>query len=263
MFRRHTSSVAPKVILCEEAGEVVESQILTALSRATQHLILIGDHLQLRPQVQTYNLCSESSVGQRYNLNRSLFERLVTSEVSQLPVSRLTIQQRMRPEISSLIKNTLYPTLENGSPVHLYPDVGGMGTNLFFMDHSHSEDRMYPYGLQSFSSSFEVEMIETLALHLIKNGYDLPGDIVVLTPYLGQLAKIRNHLEDRFVVLADERDIERLDAGGAEGVYETSQRTHSRTDSQEIQDTVRNHITISSIDNYQVILVYFSRDNTT
>lgn len=262
-FHALLGSVAPKVILCEEAGEVVESQILTALSPVTQHLILIGDHLQLRPPVQTYNLCSESSVGQRYNLNRSLFERLVTSEINQLPVSRLAVQQRMRPEISSLFKNTLYPTLEDGGPVHLYPDVGGMGTNLFFMDHSHPEDRLYPYGLQSFSNSFEVEMIEKLALYLIKNGCDLPGDVVVLTPYLGQLAKIRNHLESRFVVLVDERDEERLDAGGVEGVYETRQRT----DAQGIQDTVRNHITICSIDNYQgeeakIILISLVRSET-
>ncbi|KAG9064778.1 hypothetical protein KI688_003037 [Linnemannia hyalina] len=266
-FHTLLESVAPKVILCEEAGEVVESQILTALSPVTQHLILIGDHLQLRPHVQTYSLCSESSAGQRYNLNRSLFERLVTSEVNQLPVSPLTIQQRMRPEISSLIKNTLYPTLEDGGPVHLYPDVGGISTNLFFMDHSNPEDRMYPYGLQSFSNSFEVEMIEALALHFIKNGYDLPGDIVVLTPYLGQLAKIRNHLEDRFVVLADKRDEERLYSGGAEGVYEAPQVINSRTDAQEIQDTVRNHIMICSIDNYQgeeakIVLISLVRSET-
>ncbi|KAF9548776.1 hypothetical protein EC957_005710 [Mortierella hygrophila] len=266
-FNTLLESVAPKIILCEEAGEVVESQILTALSPVTQHLILIGDHLQLRPHVQTYRLCSESLAGKRYNLNRSLFERLVTSEVNQLPVSPLTIQQRMRPEISSLIKNILYPTLEDGGPVHLYPDVGGISTNLFFMDHSHPEDRIYPYGLQSFSNSFEVEMIETLALHLIKNGYDLPGDIVVLTPYLGQLAKIRNHLEDRFVVLMDKRDEERLYAGGAEGTYEMLQRINSRTDAQEIQDTVRNHITICSIDNYQgeeakIVLISLVRSET-
>ncbi|KAF9140837.1 hypothetical protein BGX30_005908 [Mortierella sp. GBA39] len=266
-FQALLKSVAPKVILCEEAGEVMESQILTALSPVTQHLILIGDHLQLRPHVQTYSLCSESSVGQRYNLNRSLFERLVTSEVNQLPVSPLNIQQRMRPEISSLIKNTLYPTLEDGGPVHLYPDVGGISTNLFFMDHSHPEDRMYPYGLQSFSNSFEVEMIETLALHLIKNGYDQPGDIVVLTPYLGQHVKIRNHLEDRFVVLVDECDEERLYSGGVEGMYETPQETYSRTDAQEIQDTVRNYITICSIDSYQgeeakIVLISLVRSET-
>jgi hypothetical protein len=90
-FQALLESVAPKIILCEEAGEVLESHILSALSPTTQHLILIGDHLQLRPQVQTYDLSSESSVGKKYNLDKSLFERLVTSDVNSMPMSHLTI----------------------------------------------------------------------------------------------------------------------------------------------------------------------------
>jgi hypothetical protein len=35
-------AVQPKVILCEEAGEVLEAHILSALTPSTQHLILIG-----------------------------------------------------------------------------------------------------------------------------------------------------------------------------------------------------------------------------
>ncbi|KAG0361714.1 hypothetical protein BGZ54_008993, partial [Gamsiella multidivaricata] len=70
------SAVAPEIIICEEAGEVLESHILTALSPSTQHLILIGDHKQLRPQIETYTLSSDSTVGKNYNLDQSLFERL-------------------------------------------------------------------------------------------------------------------------------------------------------------------------------------------
>jgi superfamily I DNA and/or RNA helicase len=102
------SAVAPKVIICEEAAEVVEPQILATLTPSTQHLILIGDHIQL-PQIQTYNLSSDSPIGRHYNLDVSLMERLVTAKVNPLPLSQLTIQRRMRPEISSLIRNTLYP----------------------------------------------------------------------------------------------------------------------------------------------------------
>jgi hypothetical protein len=76
----------------------------------------------------------------------------------------------MRPEISSLIRNTLYPALEDGGLVCQYPDVGGMGSNLFFMDHRHPEDKKDPFGQQSFSNTFEIQMIEALAVYLIKNG---------------------------------------------------------------------------------------------
>ncbi|KAF9147227.1 hypothetical protein BG015_011158, partial [Linnemannia schmuckeri] len=260
-------SVAPKVILCEDAGEVLESHILTALSPTTQHLILIGDHLQIRPKVWTYNLSSESSVGKKYNLDKSLFERLAASDTNPLPVSRLTIQRRMRPEISNLIRNIYYPYLKDGGRVCQYPNVEGMDSNLFFMDHGHSEDKKYPFGQQSFSNTFEVEMIEALAVHLIKNGYDQPGDIVILTPYLGQLAKIRNHLKERFVVLVHDHDAERLDAGGVEGFYEKFHETQSHNKSHTTEDARQHQITVRTIENFQgeeakIVLISLVRSKT-
>lgn len=41
-----------KVLVCEEAGEVLEANLLPALLPSLEHAILIGDHLQLRPQTQ-------------------------------------------------------------------------------------------------------------------------------------------------------------------------------------------------------------------
>jgi superfamily I DNA and/or RNA helicase len=55
------------------AGEILESHILTALSPETKHLVLIGDHKQLRPKVQ-YDSVEK---GEGLDLNRSLFKRLV------------------------------------------------------------------------------------------------------------------------------------------------------------------------------------------
>ncbi|KAG0351896.1 hypothetical protein BGZ54_003054, partial [Gamsiella multidivaricata] len=97
------ATLQPKIVICEEAGEVLESHILTALSKSTQHLILIGDHLQLRPKISTYELSSESRQGRQYNLDRSLFERLVTT--AKVPSSLLTTQRRMRPEICDMVRH--------------------------------------------------------------------------------------------------------------------------------------------------------------
>ncbi|CAG8488734.1 11582_t:CDS:10 [Funneliformis caledonium] len=97
-----------KIIIVEEAGEVLEAHILSALTPSTQHLILIGDHLQLRPHIATYTLSVDSQPGEYFMLDRSLFERLVNEGVT---MSQLTIQRRMRPEIADLIRGTLYPKL--------------------------------------------------------------------------------------------------------------------------------------------------------
>ncbi|KAF9155352.1 hypothetical protein BG015_010198 [Linnemannia schmuckeri] len=245
------SAVAPKIIICEEAGEVLEAHILTALSASTQHLILIGDHLQLRPQIETYNLSSDSLIGKQHNLDRSLFERLVTSSTNPLPMSHLTIQRRMRPEISSLIRNTLYPELEDGEKVLTYPDVAGMGANLYFMDHAHPEDAKDQYGMQSFANTFEVKMVEALAHYLIKNGYDQPGDIAVLTPYLGQLSKLRDHLRKSFMLVIDDRDMEQLEENEAEEGID-SEVTQAAPPLVGVKNvSLQNHLTLRTIDNYQ------------
>ena len=54
--------VAPKIVVIEEAAEVLEAHIITSLSHNTKHTILIGDHKQLRPKATVYELA------QKYNL---------------------------------------------------------------------------------------------------------------------------------------------------------------------------------------------------
>lgn len=56
---------------------------------------------------QTYQLSVDS--GQGYNLDLSLFERLVRQR--SFPVHSLAEQHRMRPAISALIRDTIYPQL--------------------------------------------------------------------------------------------------------------------------------------------------------
>ncbi|KAF9966742.1 hypothetical protein BGZ70_001435 [Mortierella alpina] len=252
-------ALAPSIIICEEAGEVLESHILAALSPSTQHLILIGDHEQLRPQIECYHLSSDSKNGEHHNLDRSLFERLVRARKNAVPASELTIQRRMRPEISSLIRNAIYPRLVDGEKVLAYPDVVGMGSNLFFMDHTHSEDSKDQYGMQSFTNSFEVKMVEALAQYLIRNGYDKPGDIAILTPYLGQLSRLRDHLRNKFELLIDERDQEQLDQNELDNAEHIGSKDGGRAGLNINQHatvgvkkvSMNSHITLRTIDNYQ------------
>ncbi|KAG0236616.1 hypothetical protein BGW42_003032 [Actinomortierella wolfii] len=257
-FHSMVAALSPKIIICEEAGEVLESHILAALSGSTQHLILIGDHLQLRPQIATYTLSSDSHQGRNYNLDRSLFERLVKSR--QIPSSPLTIQRRMRPEICNLIRNTLYPDLIDNDNVLQYPDVSGMATNVFFMNHRHPEDSRDQYGIQSYANTFEAEMVKALILHLIKNGYQ-QSCITVLTPYLGQLSRLRDTLNDIVRLAIDDRDQEQLDVmtdgtpSGSSGRAPWKYVSDNRT------------LTLRTIDNFQgeeadIIIISLVRSDT-
>lgn len=56
MHRSLVKHLAPAVVLVEEAAEILEPQVLASLNSELQHLILLGDHHQLRPQVESYDL---------------------------------------------------------------------------------------------------------------------------------------------------------------------------------------------------------------
>lgn len=106
------------MLIVEEAGQVLESHVLASLVDSIQHLVLIGDPLQLRPSINNYSknavflrlliklrFCAVLSMDSRpgkkyYKFDRSLMERLSDS----LPMSMLLEQRRMRPSISSLIR---------------------------------------------------------------------------------------------------------------------------------------------------------------
>ena len=125
-----------KVLLCEEAGEVLEAHSLTALLPSIEHAIFIGDNLQLRPQIQNYDLQSTNPRGRQFSLDVSLFERLVDpprDDDPKLPFSTLETQRRMHPSISQLVRKTLYPSLQDGGHVATYPEITGMRKRLFWL----------------------------------------------------------------------------------------------------------------------------------
>ena len=69
------ASISPGVVLLEEAGELLEAHIISGTHKDVKHLIMIGDHKQLRPKIENHELSVVSGNG--HDLNRSLFERMV------------------------------------------------------------------------------------------------------------------------------------------------------------------------------------------
>ena len=53
----YTQGIGPRVMLVEEAGQVLEAHVLGSLVESVQHLIMIGDPLQLRPNLNNYRQC--------------------------------------------------------------------------------------------------------------------------------------------------------------------------------------------------------------
>ncbi|XP_062925848.1 NFX1-type zinc finger-containing protein 1-like [Mobula hypostoma] len=179
-YRNLVQDIKPRIVIVEEAAEVLEAHIITTLTSDCQHLILIGDHQQLRPSATVYELA------RRFNLEVSLFERLIMMNV---PFVRLDYQHRMRPEIAKLITPHIYEKLENTESVKLYENIKGISTNLYFIDHEKPEDH-FKEG-KSYQNPHEAHFVMALCKYFLQQEYK-PSQITILTTYSGQLLCLKN-----------------------------------------------------------------------
>ncbi|KAJ5382686.1 hypothetical protein N7517_000597 [Penicillium concentricum] len=261
LFRR----LPCKFMLCEEAGEVLESHLLTAFLPSVEHAILIGDQQQLRPQVQNYDLSSENNRGGvQYSLDVSLFERLVSSNKSPMdcgaPFSTLETQRRMHPSMARLIRETQYPKLKDAPSVLEYPEIMGMRKRLFWLDHRQREGGSDADAMStSHWNSHEIDMTVSLVNHLIQQGAYKHGDIAVLTPYLGQLHRLRKRLDELFAIVLGDRDQEDLKQAG----YADYEAKDKSTIKAALSQTLR----VATVDNFQgeeakIVVISLVRSNT-
>ena len=188
-YRAILEEIKPTIVVVEEAAEVLEAHIITSLTKCTQHLILIGDHQQLRPNPTVYTLAKE------YNLDVSLFERMVNSGMQ---CYQLNTQHRMRPEIARLMR-FIYKDLQDHKDVHTYEDVKGVSKNMYFINHRFLEDESeINDNLKSHSNKHEAEYIAALCEYFILQGY-APQHITVLTMYSGQVLTLKRTMpKDKF-----------------------------------------------------------------
>ncbi|KXJ96514.1 hypothetical protein Micbo1qcDRAFT_113696 [Microdochium bolleyi] len=260
-----------KVVLCEEAGEVLEAHTITALLPSIEHAILIGDHLQLPPQTQNYELQSTHPRGARYALDVSLFERLVQppfDDDPKLPYCTLETQRRMHPSVSELIRATLYPNLVDGGAVAEYPEVFGMRKRLFWFDHAEQEEqgpKEKALATTSRTNQFEIEMTIKLVQHLVRQGEYGPEDIAVITPYLGQLQRMRRQMSTIFEVTVGDRDLEDLTALDADQPAADAEPGPNPMSSIS-KTTVLKSIRLATVDNFQgeeakVVIISLVRSN--
>ncbi|KAJ5887927.1 hypothetical protein N7495_007968 [Penicillium taxi] len=269
-YARHIETlrrIGAKIIICEEAAEVMEAHVISALMPGVEHFIQIGDHQQLRPQIQTHSLSLESSTGKKWKLDRSQFERRAVGEpgLKPAPVAQLNVQRRMRPEISQLIRS-IYPKLEDHESVMTLPNVVGMQKNLFWLDHRIYEDSIDDGSrVKSHSNQWEVEMVTALVRHLVRQGEYKSTDIALLTPYTGQLRKLRASLSNDFEICLSERDLETLAADGFENVEDENIESNGQKtiEKKSLLQTLR----LATVDNFQgeeakVIVVSLVRSNS-
>ncbi|KAF3910732.1 hypothetical protein ABW21_db0208985 [Orbilia brochopaga] len=260
-----------KVLFCEEAGEILEAHTITTLIPSIEHMILIGDHEQLRPHIANFDLSIESQKGQSYMLDVSLFERLARqpygSQAHTFPIASLNTQRRMHPTIADLIRLKTYPELLDKVPD--YPVIPGIKKRLYWMNHGHPDSKGDAVQLTtSFENEFERDMVAALVTHLLRQGAFKEKQIAVLTPYLGQMKKLRQQLGSLFDIVIGTRDEEALEAEDLLGDDQEEEPPNANeTPRSFVQKTaLSSAVRIATIDNFQgeeadVVIISLVRSN--
>lgn len=180
-YRAFLAAVQPRILLIEEAAETREANIASALFPSIRQLVLVGDHQQLPPS------CDIARLGNKpYNLNISLFERLVEND---MPYTMLNQQRRMAPELRYIVQQ-FYPSLRDHplvKDIKKRPLIPGMGgRRSWFFTHEWPEEKDAD---NSKFNNHEADMIAAFVRYLLNNNVK-PSEITILTYYKGQKRKI-------------------------------------------------------------------------
>lgn len=202
-YRGFLAALKPRILLIEEAAETREANITSALYPSIQQLILVGDHQQLPPSCDIARLAKEP-----YNLNISLFERLVNND---LPFTMLDHQRRMAPELRFIVQK-FYPKLQDHplvKDITKRPLIPGMGDRRsWFFTHAWPEETD---GDNSKYNWQEVEMIVGFIRYLLLN-HVKTSEITVLTYYKGQKRKILQRLRHKDMPIGNFYNVATVDS---------------------------------------------------
>eukprot|EP01032_Pedospumella_encystans_P023363 gene23363-26447_t len=243
------AQIRPNIVVVEEAGEILEASLLTCLGPSVKRLIMVGDHKQLRPKLECYELRKESGKGIDFDI--SLFERLATR--SSFPIVTLNEQRRMRPEVCDLIRLTTYPFLKDHASVTQRDDVRGVSSNVIFIDHNHLEGADTENAVLGNSSKInlhEVGMVREIVRYFVLQGYQ-PSDIVILTPYLGQLVLIQAELK-KIKLEVDINDLDRQDLQSADiDIGSAADASQEKSGAKETTPQTKVSVRVATVDNFQ------------
>uniref|UniRef100_A0A914XAK5 UBA domain-containing protein n=1 Tax=Plectus sambesii TaxID=2011161 RepID=A0A914XAK5_9BILA len=179
MHQATLRTIQPRIVIMEEAAEVLEAHLVTSLTEGCEHAILIGDHKQLRPNPALLERMK------KLDLDMPLLERLVNNNI---PYATLTNQHRMRPEIARSFMPHFYEKLQYHEAVSNYPHVRGVIKDMVFINHPTPECACTVF--DSYTNQFEAEFAVHLARYLLQQSYQ-PQQITVLCAYVDQMLQTR------------------------------------------------------------------------
>ncbi|OBT60130.1 hypothetical protein VE03_10482 [Pseudogymnoascus sp. 23342-1-I1] len=164
----------------------------------------------------------------------------------------------------------MYPRLIDHETTKKLPDVVGMRKNVFWLDHQNMEESPDADRHQkSRSNDWEVDMTHAPVRHIVRQGVYNSSDIAVLTPYTGQLQKLRTKMRSDFEIVLSDRDEETLardgfdeDTAATEEAQTNVGNRRKPLEKKKLSDLLR----IATVDNFQgeeskIIIISLVRSN--
>ena len=145
---------------------------------------MIGDHQQLRPHIESYNL------EKNYNFAISLFERMVINGMNFVTLEK---QRRMRTDFADFIRIIYGNKYKDHESVLNYEDIIGINSNLCFFNHPNEEN--LDQNSKTKTNEFEANFICLFTRYLILQGFQ-QNQISIISMYIGQTLKIRSILKE-------------------------------------------------------------------
>ncbi|EAY18031.1 hypothetical protein TVAG_113750 [Trichomonas vaginalis G3] len=182
-------------MIIEEAGELTEATSASFLGASIKHLLMIGDFQQLRPKVE-YEIREDKNTSFAYDI--SMFERLVRAEgkVNGKDLFKLTVQRRMHPEISQIIRENFCPDIIDAPNTNNNEICPGLQNRVNFI----LSKEFVETGLATSRSKIndnEANYVVALVFFFLCRGIT-PDKIVVITLYKGQAKLIKQKLKKEY-----------------------------------------------------------------
>ena len=154
----------------------------------------------------------------------------------------------MRPTISEFVRIQTYPTLKDHISVTKYPRVKGVIQDVVFIDHAIAEDGAKDKNIddghsKTKSNTHEADICVEMVRFFLLQGYQ-QDQIVVLTPYVGQLMKIAIKLKmdiKETTAYVSDQDLQEMEEEEAVNTKDTGGRHGEKLKS----------IRCATIDNFQ------------
>ena len=192
-------------VIVDEAGRATHPELLVPLVRG-RRIVLVGDHRQLPPTIDSAleNAMAGVEGLDRRDLETSLFQELMGSQIPDCLKLALDVQYRMHPAIGGLIANAFYggtdrlkPGVDAGDRVH-----GLTWVTRPVLWYSTKRLKNHDEVEAGLSRCNEAEM--DVILHLLDKmeaSYASGGDelktVGIVTGYLAQKAALRQRVDAR------------------------------------------------------------------